>query len=134
MKARKFKIKLQTAKASLDEFEKSWELISSGKNKAEQDDDMVLYFSDLAMVSKVLSAERLRLIQMVQEKKPASVNQLATMLGRAQANVHKDVHYLAELGILELRKVRNEGRKTDSMRPRFRWAGFEIDLAKKKVS
>ena len=73
------------------------------------------------MVSKVLSAERLRLIQMVQEKKPASVNQLATILGRAQSNVHKDVPYLAELGILELRKVGNEGRKTASMRPR--WLG-----------
>ena len=133
MKAQKFKIKLQSPKTSLDEFEKSWELIASGK-KAEQDEDMVLYFSDLAMVSKVLSAERLRLIQMVQEKKPASVNQLATLLGRAQANVHKDVHYLAELGILELRKVHKGGRKTDAVQPRFKWAGFEIELAKKKVS
>ncbi len=134
MKARKFKIRLQTPKATLDEFEKSWELIASGKGKAEQDDDMVLYFSDLAMVSKVLSSERLRLIQTIQEKKPASVNQLATMLDRAQANVHKDVHYLAELGILELRKLRSEGGKTGSVRPRFRWSGFEIDLAKKKIS
>lgn len=133
MKAQKFKIKLQSPRTSLDEFEKSWELIASGK-KTEQDEDMVLYFSDLAMVSKVLSAERLRLIQMVQEKRPASVNQLATLLDRAQANVHKDVHYLAELGILELRKVYKEGRKMGAVQPRFKWAGFEIDLAKKKVS
>ena len=140
MKAKKFKIRLQTPKQTLDEFEKTWTLMQIGPNgkrtrvAQEHDGDLVLYFSDLSLVSKVLSAERLRLIQMVQEKKPTSVNQLATMLGRSQANVLKDVHYLAELGILDLKKIKIEGKKAESMQPQFRWTGFDIDLVKKKAS
>jgi hypothetical protein len=54
MKAKKFKFKLQTPRATLDEFEKTWELIQSGNGKSVlgDSDDLVLYFSDLSMVSK----------------------------------------------------------------------------------
>lgn len=134
MKAKRFKIRLQTPAQTLDEFEKTWELISSRKkHDIEQDDDLVLYFTDLSMVSKVLSPERLRLIQVIQERRPESVNQLASMLGRAQANVHKDVHYLSELGILELKRVK-KAKGPDSVQPKCRWTGFDIDLSKKKAS
>jgi predicted transcriptional regulator len=134
VKAKKFKIRLQSPKTTLDEFEKTWKLIAAGKGKSGlEENELVLYFSDLSMISKVLSPERLRLIQTVQEKKPESVNQLAILLGRAQANVHKDVHYLKELGILELKKRRQRG-KTESVQPRFTWAGFDIELAKRKAS
>lgn len=134
MRARRFKIRLKSTREALNEFEKTWELIVSGKKgELHQDDDLVLYFSDLAMVSKVLSPERLRLIQVIQENKPASVNRLATMLGRAQANVHKDVHYLSELGILELKKIKSPKGPT-AMQPRCPWTGFDIDLSSKKAS
>jgi predicted transcriptional regulator len=128
MKAKKFRIKIQTARETLNEFERTWELLSSGK-KLPIDDDVALCFSDLGMVSKVLSSERLRLIQMVREKKPKSVNELASLLERSQTNVHKDVHYLADLGILDLKRVKIRGSKAEAVQPTCKWSGFDIDLA-----
>ena len=127
MIAKKFKIRLQTLNSTLDQFESDWKNIGDGK-KPLLAEDAVLYFADLGMVSKVLSQERLRLIQMVREKSPTSVNELAHLLERAQANVHRDVHYLAELGILELKRIKVEG-KAESVQPEFKWSGFDIDLA-----
>ncbi len=125
MKAKKFKIKLQSLKQTLDQFEKDWKRV--GDRKKPHLSDAVLYFTDLGMISKVLSQERLRLIQMIRERKPKSVNELAQFLGRAQANVHRDVHHLAELGILDLTRVKTEG-KAQVVRPEFKWAGFDIEL------
>ncbi len=127
MKLKKFKIKIQTSKQTLDEFEKTWKIISVNKgNRTKSDDDIVLCFADLSMVSKVLSTERLRIIQTIRKNKPTSVNQLAQMLERSQANVHKDVHYLAKLGILDLKKIRKPGKKSESIQPEFNWDGFDI--------
>lgn len=125
MKAKKFKIRFQTLNQTLDQFEDDWHAVGAGKKPKLS--EAVLYFSDLGMVSKVLSQERLRLIQMIREKKPKSVNELAQMLERAQANVHRDVHYLAELGILELTRIKEDG-KAEAVRPEFNWSGFDIDM------
>jgi len=125
MKAKKFKIRLQTLGQTLDQFEDDWHAIEKGKKPKLT--GAVLYFADLGMVSKVLSQERLRLIQMIREKKPRSVNELAGLLERAQANVHRDVHYLAELGILELTRIKEDG-KAEVVRPEFKWSGFDIEM------
>jgi predicted transcriptional regulator len=120
-----FKIKIQSMGEMWRDVEKSWKLTSEGKTK-HWPDELTLSFDDLSMVAKVLSKERLRLLQIVKEKKPASVNQLAILLGRSQQNVHKDVHYLAELGILDLKKNRKKGSKKEAVQPEFHWDGFAI--------
>ena len=48
------------------------------------------------------------------------------MLGRAQSNVQKDVHELAELGILELERSVKKGQKKETVQPKFEWDGFDI--------
>jgi predicted transcriptional regulator len=128
MRAKKFKIRLQPMKHTLDQFKEDWKAIEKGSAPKLVAKEPVLLFSDLGMVSKVLSQERLRLIQMIREKHPASVSELAVMLGRAQANVHRDVHYLAELGILELKRIKEEG-KPEAVQPEFNWSGFDIEMA-----
>jgi len=130
MKTRKFKIAIQTSKKTLDQFENAWKKIE-GKNHSNQDEDVVLYFSNPSMIAKVLSPERLRLIQMIQDKSPHSITELATLLGRAQSNIQRDVSYLAELGILDLKK--SKGSKGDIVQPQFNWSGFDIDLSKKRA-
>ena len=125
MRSRKFRIKIQSSSETLDEVEKNWKLIAGGKSKGTED-MTTLCFSDLSMVAKVFSSERLRLLQVIKEKQPSSVNQLATLLGRSQQNVHKDVHYLAELGIIELKKTRKRGQKKETVQPEFHWDGFDI--------
>ena len=66
------------------------------------------------------------MIQAIKDAKPESIYQLAKLLGRVQANVHKDVQELAGLGIIELKKVRKIGQKRESLHPEYNWDGFDI--------
>lgn len=124
MRARKFKIKIQKFEQSGESFIKTWKLAEKNKNiKTEY--DLVLGFPDLSWISKVLSPERVRIIQAVRDKKPESIRQLSKILGRAQPNVQKDVQELADLGIIELKKMKKTGNR-ESIQPEYNWDGFDI--------
>ena len=125
MKVRKFKIKVQSYAQFSDDVVKMWK--AAEQRKLHEDKyDLVLSFPDLSSLSKVLGAERLRIIQTVRDRKPESIYQLAKMLGRALPNVHRDVHELAEYGIIELRKTPKKGQKRESLQPEYNWDGFDI--------
>ena len=128
MKARKIRIQLQSPKASLDEFVEKAGAMSRRKHKAprriKKDDEIVLCFEDLSVFARVFSPERLRLIRAVRDQKPASLNELAKILGRDYPNVYNDAKFLAEQGILELEEKAGRGRGT--VKPTFDWDGFDI--------
>lgn len=128
MKARKIRIQLQSPKAALDEFVEKAEGMARRKSKAprrmKKDDEIVLCFEDLSVFARVFSPERLRLIRTVRDQKPASLNELARMLGRDYPNVYNDAKFLAEQGILELEEKPGRGRGT--VKPTFEWDGFDI--------
>jgi predicted transcriptional regulator len=42
------------------------------------------------------------LLQVIREKKPDSISELARILNRSQSNVSNDVKYLEGIGLLEL--------------------------------
>lgn len=128
MRKKKFRIKLQTLDESFQDFKSDWKSIEKGQKPSRliASDEPVLML-DHAMFAKVFSSERLRVIQTIRTKKPSSVSALAVLLEREQANVHRDVHFLAELGILELSRIKEEG-KPESVRPEFKWSGFDIEV------
>lgn len=130
MKARKFKIRIQPLSQSLDDFEGAFQGMSKkkgSKKPVKRDDELILGFESFELLSKILTPERLKLIKAVRESKPASVSELARLLGRAQANVHKDVHFLADLGILTLRSSSKRGSAgKPAARPSFDYDGFDI--------
>jgi predicted transcriptional regulator len=125
MKTKRFKIKIMSLEQSGREFSNAWRMTETGK-AYEASYDLVLTFPDLTWITKVLSPERVRLIQAIREKKPSSIRQLAKFLERAQQNVQRDVQELAELGIIELRRMRLKGQKRESLQPEFNWDGFDI--------
>ena len=127
MKARRFKVKIQSFDQTGEEFVKAWKMAEKGKSY-EKDYDLVLGFPDLTWISKVLSPERVRIIQTVRDKKPESIRQLAKMLGRAQQNVQKDVQELSEFGILELKRTHKKGQKREAIQPEYKWDGFDIAI------
>jgi predicted transcriptional regulator len=116
MKARKFRIKIQSLEDFKGDFIKNWKAAERGF-ELEKDYELVLSFQDSSSLARVFSPERIRIIQTVQEKKPASIRELARLLKRAQPNVQKDVQDLASLGIIELKKSKLKGQKQESLRP-----------------
>lgn len=125
MKIRKFKIKVQSDGQFRHDVIKTWKAAEKRKLH-ESSYDLVLSFPDISWLSKIFGAERVRLIQAIRDQKPESIYQLAKILGRALPNVHRDVHELAEYGIIELKKNRKKGQKRESLHPEYNWDGFDI--------
>ncbi len=132
MKRVKFRIRLQTLDQTFRDFKNDWKKIEKRSKPAKlASTDEPLVMMDHSMFTKIFSPERLRIIHTIQEKHPTSVSELASMLDREQANVHRDVHFLAELGILDLKRIKEEG-KQEAVVPEFNWAGFDIEMESKK--
>ena len=126
MKVRKFKIRIQAAEEKLaDSLVRTLELAEKGIIE-DPDYDLVITFPDLSWLPKVISPEKIRLIQTVRNQHPDSVYRLAKLLGRHLSNVQRDVSELAHFGILELKKISKKGSKRQSLQPIYDWSGFDI--------
>jgi predicted transcriptional regulator len=62
-------------------------------------------------IGKILTRERMRLLQIIREKKPESISELARMLKRKESNVHNDLTFLEGIGLLELKTGKNHVKK-----------------------
>jgi predicted transcriptional regulator len=76
------------------------------------------------VLAKVLSPARLEMLARIPEIKPKSIAALARSLERDFKNVYSDVMFLAEVGLVELRK---EGPRKMSV-PVVRCTGIEVDF------
>jgi predicted transcriptional regulator len=132
MKVRKFKIKVRNSTNNAElfddfkkDFVKTWKAAEKGLLKSDAY-ELELAFPDVTYLSKIFRPERIRLIQMIKEKRPDSIYQLAKLLGRTTANVQRDVSELAKLGIIELKKAKKKGQKREIVTPEYNWDGFDI--------
>jgi predicted transcriptional regulator len=69
-------------------------------------------FDSIDSMRKVLTEERLKVLRMVKKEHPASVYELAKKLKRDIKNTFNDVQFLAQAGLLELRKTKTGREKT----------------------
>ncbi len=73
-----------------------------------------LYFEDAAALRNFFSDRRLELLRAIRHHHPRSIKELAERVGRDLKNVNADIHYLAQLGLVELEAEsgpRTKGRK-----------------------
>lgn len=71
-----------------------------------------IYFENLVTMRKAITEERVRILKTIKERHPSSIYELAKMLHRNIKNVSDDVHYLADLGLIELEKTKDGREKT----------------------
>ena len=62
-------------------------------------------------IGKILTRERIRLLHTIRKNKPESISELARMLDRKESNVHNDITFLEGIGLLEIKKGRNNVKK-----------------------
>mgnify|MGYP001247023420 CR=1 FL=1 len=60
-----------------------------------------IYFTDVTMLTQVISEKRLQLLRELQRHPHTSVYELARRLGRNYKNVHSDVALLKRIGLIE---------------------------------
>ncbi len=70
-----------------------------------------IYFDSLETMRKAITPERVKILRVIRGRQPKSIYELAKLISRNLKNVSDDVHYLAELGLLELEKAKTNGRE-----------------------
>ncbi len=86
-----------------------------------------IVFPDLQTLRSMLTDERIRLLSVIQSKKPDSVQALAKLSKRKYANVFMDVKKLESLGLVKLAKETNKSRPVS----RYRELNIKIPLTAK---
>ncbi len=89
--------------------------------------------NSLESMLETASANRMKLFYTIAEAKPASVYQLAQILGRDPANVLRDVRYMESVGLIEL--VMEKTGERERARPVTKYDRIVLDfgVAKKRT-
>lgn len=93
-------IKIMSDEIYGDHLDQLFEDLKTGKIVEKQKTSIIARTPE--DVAKILTNERIRLLQVIREKKPESISELARILNRSQSNVSNDVKYLEGIGLLEL--------------------------------
>ena len=109
MKVKNVVIGIKSIKEVLDNSKDVMERLERGEKVKKRKPG--IYFESLDVMRKAITRERLKILKVIKEKHPASIYELAKLLNRNLKNVSDDVHYLAELGLIELEKGKSNGRE-----------------------
>jgi len=84
--------------------------------------------SDVAILRNILSNEKARILHVIKTKKPASIYELAKLLGRDFKAVRKDITTLEHFGIVKLVKTAKKGSKRKSLAPVLNLDTLQINI------
>ena len=112
MKVKNIKVGIKSEKELFDEVKDVWGKLEKGGEVRKHE---AIYFQSLGAMRKVLTEERLRIVKTIKKEHPSSIYELAKILGRDVKNTFDDVQFLAQAGLLELRKKKEGREKTTPM-------------------
>ncbi len=104
MKTKKIKIKFKSIRDTLDDFVETGEALARGEQVREESD---VYFTNIEAFRKAITPRRLELLNLIKTTRPGSINELALLARRNIKNVAEDIKLLAQVGLLEIKEVRN---------------------------
>lgn len=120
MKAKKAKIILQ----SVDDIKREWTAALKGKVKSTPKGDEIIV-TGLETIAKIFSKTRMEILQAIIAKKPQSIYELAKIVNRDFKNVHSDVQFLSEVGLIRLKET---GDSRNGLKPIAKYSGIELEL------
>jgi len=85
------------------------------------------YFESLEAVRTMLTDNRLQLWRTIRDKKPASILELAKMVDRDFAGVHRDLNILVSVGLVALKA--EKGKRGDVQRPVSLCDALSVEVA-----
>jgi len=109
MRVKNIKIAIKGEKELFNEVKEVWGNIERGEKVKKHE---AVYFESLEAMRKVLTEERLRIVKVIKKEHPTSIYELAKILGRDVKNTFDDVQFLAQAGLVELRKTKDVREKT----------------------
>lgn len=97
---------LKVGIANYDEMKTRTLAIATGTFKPKRNDPKV-WFTSMESFAKVLSDKNRVLLDLIMEKKPDSLAELAKLSGRAKSNLSRTLHTMERYGLVQLKKDAN---------------------------
>ena len=110
---------------SVSEIKKEWKEALKGKNRGSQKDNELI-FTGLETAAKVFTKNRIEVLKVIISEQPKSIYEISKIVKRDFKNVHSDVKFLAEIGLIELKE---SGDPRGGLIPVAIFSGIELDLA-----
>lgn len=107
MKIKNIRLEIQDENEFISEVKKDFKKIAKGESVKNQS---TLSFESLKAMRRFITDERLKILKTVKKYHPNSIYELAKIVKRDTKNVSDDVHFLSELGLLDIRESK-DGRK-----------------------
>jgi predicted transcriptional regulator len=109
MKVKNIKIAIKGDKELFHEVKEAWGKLDKGEKVKKHE---AIYFESIDAMRKVLTEERLRILKIIKKDRPTSIYELAKILRRNVKNTFGDVQFLAQAGLVQLRKTKDIRAKT----------------------
>jgi predicted transcriptional regulator len=109
MKIKNVRLDIRSEDEFIAEAKEAMKAVAKGKTVKPQS---VISFESLKTMRKFITDERLRILKAIRKYRPDSIYELAKILNRDAKNVTDDVHYLSELGLIEIKKTKDGRQKT----------------------
>jgi predicted transcriptional regulator len=109
MRVKNIKVAIKGENELLNEVKEVWGKLEKGEKIKKHE---AIYFESLDAMRRILTEERLRMLKVIKKDHPASIYELSKMLKRDVKNTFDDVQFLAEAGLVELKKTKDVREKT----------------------
>ncbi len=109
MKIKNIRIAIRGEKELFEEVKEVWGKLERGEKVKKH---QAIYFESLDAMRKVLTEERLKIVKAIRKNHPASIYELAKILRRDVKNTFDDVQFLAQAGLVELKKTKDIRERT----------------------
>ncbi len=109
MKLKDVEFEIMSDKKFKEHLNQQFKKVSRGEISEQEPHKIVVH--SIKDIGKILTQERMRLLQVVREKKPESISELARILKRKESNVYNDVIYLEGIHLLELKEGKDHVKK-----------------------
>jgi len=106
--AKRLTIEIRPIDDALKEFADAFKSTSTGRRVRRVDG---VYFTSIEAARNLLTPNRLAMLRAIRAKKPASIYELAKLLGRDLKNVQSDLQLLEKYGVVRMTRGRGVGRR-----------------------
>ena len=107
----KIKVVVRPMEEDLEEIVDAFKRVERGEEFHEEK----IVVENLDVLRKILTPERLRILQVIRNERPGSIYELAKLLDRDRAAVVRDLEYLQQLGLVEFEEEKHGKRRSRSL-------------------
>ncbi len=109
MKVKNVRLEIQDEDEFISEVKRDLKKIAKGEEVKNQS---TLSFESLKAMRRFITDERLKILKAVRKYHPKSIYELAKIVKRDTKNVSDDVHFLSEIGLLDIKESKDGRKKT----------------------